>query len=43
MKTLFAAEAISKAGRSGTIQAPDGLLNYLSSSNQNYEYQTSSN
>jgi osmotically inducible protein OsmC len=27
MKTLFTAEAISNAGRSGTIQAPDGLLN----------------
>lgn len=26
MKTLFTAEAISKGGRSGTIQAPDGLL-----------------
>ncbi|MFA5263890.1 MAG: Ohr family peroxiredoxin [Opitutaceae bacterium] len=27
MKTLFTAEAISKGGRSGTIQAPSGLLN----------------
>ena len=27
MKTLFTAEALSKGGRSGTIQAPDGLLN----------------
>ena len=27
MKTLFTAEAISKGGRSGTIQAPDRLLN----------------
>ena len=27
MKTLFMAEAISKGGRSGTIQTPDGLLN----------------
>jgi lipoyl-dependent peroxiredoxin len=27
MKTLFIAEAISKGGRSGTIQNPDGLLN----------------
>ena len=27
MKTLFAAEAISKGGRSGTIEAPDRLLN----------------
>ena len=27
MKTLFTAEAISKGGRSGTIQTPDGLLN----------------
>jgi Ohr subfamily peroxiredoxin len=27
MKTLFTAEAISKGGRSGTIQNPDGLLN----------------
>src|SRR6185503_16799015 len=27
MKTLFTAEAISKGGRSGTIQAPDQLLN----------------
>lgn len=26
MKTLFTAEAISKGGRSGTIQTPDGLL-----------------
>ena len=26
MKTLLTAEAISKGGRSGTIQAPDGLL-----------------
>jgi Ohr subfamily peroxiredoxin len=26
MKTLFIAEAISKGGRSGTIQTPDGLL-----------------
>ncbi len=26
MKTLFTAEAISKGGRSGTIQSPDGLL-----------------
>jgi uncharacterized zinc-type alcohol dehydrogenase-like protein len=26
MKTLFTAEAISKGGRSGTIQPPDGLL-----------------
>src|ERR1041384_259411 len=27
MKTLFTAEAISKGGRSGTIQTADGLLN----------------
>jgi Ohr subfamily peroxiredoxin len=27
MKTLFTAEAISKRGRSGTIQTPDALLN----------------
>ena len=27
MKTLFTSEAISKGGRSGTIQTPDGLLN----------------
>ncbi len=27
MKTLFTAEAISKGGRSGTLQAPDDLLN----------------
>ena len=27
MKTLFRAEAISKGGRSGTIQTSDGLLN----------------
>ena len=27
MKTLFTAESISKGGRSGTIQTPDGLLN----------------
>ena len=27
MKTLFTAEAISKGGRSGTLQTPDGLLN----------------
>ena len=27
MKTLFTAEAISKGGRSGTIEAPDRLLN----------------
>ncbi|MBC8095672.1 MAG: Ohr family peroxiredoxin [Akkermansiaceae bacterium] len=27
MKTLFTAEAISKGGRSGTIENPDGLLN----------------
>ena len=26
MKTLFTAEAISKGGRSGTIQSPDQLL-----------------
>lgn len=26
MKTLFTAEAISKGGRSGTVQSPDGLL-----------------
>ena len=26
MKTLFTAEAISKSGRSGTIQSPDLLL-----------------
>jgi Ohr subfamily peroxiredoxin len=26
MKTLFAAGAISKGGRSGTVQSPDGLL-----------------
>jgi osmotically inducible protein OsmC len=26
MKTFFTAEAISKGGRSGTIQTPDGLL-----------------
>jgi len=27
MKTLFTAVAVSKGGRSGTIQSPDGLLN----------------
>ena len=27
MKTLFTAEAISKGGRSGTVQNPEGLLN----------------
>jgi len=27
MKTLFTAEAISKGGRSGSIETPDGLLN----------------
>ena len=27
MRTLFTAEAISKGGRSGTIENPDGLLN----------------
>jgi Ohr subfamily peroxiredoxin len=27
MKTLFTAEMISKGGRSGTVQSPDGLLN----------------
>lgn len=27
MKILFTAEAVSKSGRSGTIQSPDGLLN----------------
>ena len=27
MKTLFTAEAISKGGRSGFVQAPDWLLN----------------
>jgi osmotically inducible protein OsmC len=27
MKTLFTAEAISKGGRSGTLQSPDRLLN----------------
>lgn len=27
MKSLFTAEAVSKGGRSGTIQSPDGLLN----------------
>lgn len=27
MKTLFTAEAISKGGRSGTLEAPDRLLN----------------
>ena len=27
MKTLLIADAISKGGRSGTIQTPDGLLN----------------
>ncbi len=27
MKTLFTAEALSKGGRSGTIQTPDHLLN----------------
>src|SRR6476661_8584747 len=26
MKTLFTSEAISRGGRSGTIKAPDGLL-----------------
>ena len=26
MKTLFTAEAVSKGGRSGSIQSPDGLL-----------------
>lgn len=26
MKTLFTTEAISKGGRSGTLQSPDGLL-----------------
>jgi len=28
MKTLFTAEAISKGGRSGTVQSPDGLLSF---------------
>lgn len=28
MKTLFTSEAISKGGRSGTVQSPDGLLNF---------------
>src|ERR1039458_6248237 len=28
MKTLFTAEAISKGGRSGTIQSPDRLLDF---------------
>jgi osmotically inducible protein OsmC len=27
MKTLFTSEAVSKGGRSGTIESPDGLLN----------------
>jgi organic hydroperoxide reductase OsmC/OhrA len=27
LKTLFTAEAVSKGGRSGTIQTPDRLLN----------------
>ena len=27
MKTLFTAEAVSKGGRSGTIETPDQLLN----------------
>ena len=27
MKTLFAAEAVSKGARSGTIRSPDGSLN----------------
>jgi len=27
MKTLFTSEAISKCGRSGTLESPDGLLN----------------
>src|SRR5476651_1906380 len=27
MKTLFTSEAISRGGRSGTLQSPDGLLN----------------
>ena len=27
MKTIFTAEAISKGGRSGTVENPDGLLN----------------
>jgi len=27
VKTLFAAEAISRGGRSGTVKSPDGLLN----------------
>src|SRR5476651_1782208 len=27
MKTLFTSEAISKGGRSGTIESPDSLLN----------------
>ena len=26
MKTLFTSEAISKGGRSGTLESPDGLL-----------------
>jgi Ohr subfamily peroxiredoxin len=29
MKTLFTAEAISKGGRSGTLESPDGLLNLV--------------
>jgi Ohr subfamily peroxiredoxin len=28
MKTLFTSEAISKGARSGTVQSPDGLLNF---------------
>jgi organic hydroperoxide reductase OsmC/OhrA len=27
VKILFTAEGVSKGGRSGTIQTPDGLLN----------------
>ena len=29
MKTLFTVEALSKGGRSGSIQSPDGLLNLM--------------
>ena len=27
MKTLFSSESVSKGGRSGSVQSPDGLLN----------------
>jgi Ohr subfamily peroxiredoxin len=28
MKTLFTSESLSKGGRSGTVQSPDGLINF---------------